>query len=245
MRMAKTFAEQSAEVRVRLYAAHFAEDAASVPDQFHKTPVLARSTLDLAGSENGRKLPFIGDILRRLYAAAVDADYLVYTNVDIALLPNFYVTVNRLVDRGHDALTVNPRQISETLHALGDIPIMWAEGDEFRKGWDCFVFRRETFPQMDLGDVCIGALNIGRALLLNLILTARNFTEFTKLHLTFHIGNDSAWRRLPREGYAAHNLAVVRRLLSRIKATGSVSSHPVVEKMVHTMKLYGELDEDY
>jgi hypothetical protein len=245
MRMARRFAEQNGGPRVTLYSAHFAEGASLVPKDFVHTPFLDRSTLDLKEFKIPLQLPLIADILSRLYAAAADADYLIYTNVDIGLLPNFYVTVDRLIERGYDAFTINPRWIPAHYCELADIPIMWAEGDKFRKGWDCFVFRREAFPRFILEDVCLGVVNIGRALILNLVMTARNFAEFTDLHLTFHIGNDGGWKRSAMGDYAAHNLAVVRQLLDSLKSRNNLSIHPVVTKMIEKMKANGQLADDY
>ena len=244
MRIAKRFAEDTGAPAVDLYSAHFAEGATLVPEGFIHTPLLERSTLDLGPFEIPLKLPLIADILNRLYAAAVDADYLIYTNVDIGLLPNFYVTVDHLIDRGYDAFTINPRCIPAHYRELADIPVMWAEGDRFRKGWDCFVFRRGAFPRFRLDDACLGVNNIGRAMILNLVQTAQNFAEFTDLHLTFHIGNEGGWKRPGMGDYSAHNLVVVRRLLDSLKSSGQ-SIHPVVTKMIETMKAKGQLEQDY
>lgn len=244
MLIAQRFAHQHGGPEVDLYSAHFAEDATLVPPGFVHTPVLERSMLDISRWRIEVKLPLIADILARLYRAASEADYLIYTNSDIGLLPNFYVTVNRLIEKGLDAFTINPRWIPAQYTELADIPIMWAEGDKFRKGWDCFVFRRGTFPRFHLGEACLGAMNIGRALILNLVMTSTNFMEFTELHLTFHIGNDGAWRRSPMQDYAAHNLAVVMQLLQTLRGTAA-ANHPVVAKIVETMKARGELDPNY
>lgn len=245
MRMAKRFAEQTGAPSVALYSAYFAEDASLAPKDFISTPLLERSMLDIGEFEIPLPLPFIADILSRLYAAATDADYLIYTNVDIGLLPNFYVTVDRLIERGYDAFTINPRWIPAHYRELADIPIMWAEGDKFRKGWDCFVFRREAFPRFSLENACLGVVNIGRALLLNLVMTARNFVEFTDLHLTFHIGNEGRWKQSSMGDYAAHNLTVVHRLLDSLKSKDALSIHPVVTKMIETMKARGQLEQSF
>lgn len=245
MRIAKRFAELTGLPAVDLYAAHFAEGAELVPEGFIHTALLERSTLDIGGFETPLKLPLIADILSRLYTAAADADYLIYTNVDIGLLPNFYVTVNRLIERGLDAFTINPRWIPGHFCELADIPIMWGEGEKFRKGWDCFIFRREAFPHMQLGNACLGAGSIGRVLLLNLVLTAENFAEFTDLHLTFHIGNDGIRNQLPMTDYRTHNISVLRDVLHRRKALGSLPEHPVVRRIVNAMKAKGQLEADY
>lgn len=245
MRMAKAFAHDIGGPSVDLYSAHFAEDAAIVPEGFIATPLLDRSTLDTREFNIPRKLPLIGDILNRLHAAAEDAEHLIYTNVDIALLPHFYVTVNRLIEQGFDAFCINRRTIPGHYRDTAQIPLMWAEMGQPHLGWDCFVFRREVFPRFQLDDACLGVVNIGRALILNLVQTAQNFAEFTDLHLTFHIGDEGFWRRNPMADYTAHNLAVVHRLLDSLKSRDALSIHPVVGRMIEKMKAKGQLDRSY
>ena len=245
MRIAKRFAEACGAAAVDLYSAHFSEGAVLVPPDFIHTALMERSTLDLGGFQIPLKLPLIGEILNRLHAAAANAEYLVYTNVDIGLLPNFYVTVNRLVEGGLDAFSINRRTISAHYRDLGEIPLMWAETGKPHMGWDCFVFRREAFPGMQLGDACLGAVNIGRLLLVNLILTSKSFAEFTDLHLTFHIGNEGAWRQLPTNDYRRHNLGMLQNVLHSRRSDVQLSRNPVLHRIVAKMKEKGQLEQDY
>src|SRR5712692_535207 len=82
MRVAREFARD--QVQVTLLSAQFPEDCAMVPPFFHGTRDLNRSILDLRNFRVCRKLPLLKDLLDRLYEES-DADYLIYTNVDIAL----------------------------------------------------------------------------------------------------------------------------------------------------------------
>ena len=88
IRIAKKLAMDDIDVSV--YTAQFPEDQSIIPSWFEKTPDLTRSALDFVQSRKQRKLPLIGDILERLHQAA-DADYLIYSNVDISVQPFFYV----------------------------------------------------------------------------------------------------------------------------------------------------------
>jgi hypothetical protein len=191
MRVAKGMAE--GHVAVRQLAAFYAEDEAACPSSLESTPVLERSILDVASLTEARKLPLLGDILDRLYAGSEGADHLVYTNVDIALMPSFYLTVSRLIDQGFDAFVINRRTITDRYSDVGDLPLMYAQTGEPHQGWDCFVFPREAYPDYRIGLVCLGAPWIGRVLLLNLVAFARSFREFKGLHSTFHLGNDRVW----------------------------------------------------
>ena len=80
LKAAREFAE--GRVNVELYSAQYPEDLVLVPEGFKLTPNLDRSILDIAEFSIKRKLPLITDILNRLYDAS-EADYLIYTNVDM------------------------------------------------------------------------------------------------------------------------------------------------------------------
>src|SRR5262245_53374150 len=83
MSIAQRFANDSGKLEVTLYSAHFPEDVALVPSGFVHTRPLERSVTDVGEFRVPRKLPLLHDILGRLYESAIDADYLIYTNVDI------------------------------------------------------------------------------------------------------------------------------------------------------------------
>jgi hypothetical protein len=204
MKVAQAFAH--GQVEVTLFSAQYPEDRSIVPNGFQLTGDLDRSVLEVGTFRLKRKLPFLVDALDRLYEAS-GAEYFIYTNNDIALMPHFYVTVNQFIEEGYDAFVINRRTISAKYQSPAQLPLMYAEVGEPHEGHDCFVFRREVYPQYKLGAICIGATWIGRALLWNLICHAKNFKEFTEEHLTFHVGpgND---RMLGAEEYAdyrAHN----------------------------------------
>jgi hypothetical protein len=244
MRVARRFAAQNNGLEVKLYSTYYAEDAPLAPEDFIHTPLLERSTLDIGQFELARKLPLIIDILSRLYTAA-DAEYLIFTNVDIGLQPNFYVTVNWLIDQGFDGLTIVRRTVPEHYQSVADLPMIWTELGERCRGWDCFVFRRDALQRMQLAHACLGAQNIGRVLLLNVLLTAENFKEFNDVHLTFHLGKDVSSRRPAMDDYRRHNLAVVQEGLRLHKAAGQMSEHPIFQRLVKEMKATGQLEADY
>ena len=245
MRLAQDYAARTGQIKVSLYAAQFAEDSSFLPSGFIATPALERSTLEFGPFQLPRKLPLLADILDRLYAAAPDADYLIYTNTDIGLLPSFYITVDRLIEGGHEAFTINRRTIGTNYHDVADIPLMWADPGEPHPGADCFVFPRSIAPRFTLGDVCLGANHVGRQFVLNLILHARNYSELTGLHLTFHIGNDQIWLNPALADYAAHNLVSLRKVLYSLKTGGRLPDHPVFARMINALKGAGDLEMDF
>ena len=84
MENARRFSETCIEVD--LLSAQYPEDKKMVPEYFHLTPDLQSSVLDKGSFKTRRKLPLIKEILDRMYDASPDAEYLIYTNVDIALM---------------------------------------------------------------------------------------------------------------------------------------------------------------
>lgn len=190
---------------VRLLTAQFPEDRSMVPVGFQPTDDLERSVLDFGIFAKPRRLPILADILDRCHAAAEDAEYMVYTNADIAVMPYFYLAVARMIDQGYDAFVINRRTIQDNLSAPGDLPLMYAAVGNRHPGHDCFVFRRDAYPTFELGHACIGALWIGRLLLANMAAVANRYEEFMDTHLTFHLGDDRAWSRPENDEFSAHN----------------------------------------
>jgi hypothetical protein len=226
MRVARRFA--SDDVDVTLLCCHYPEDAKMIPLNFSVTPKLDRSVLDLGSFSYPRKLPLLRDILQRLYEAT-DADVLIYSNVDIGLQPSFYSSVARLLAAGHDGFAVNRRTIFGHYNEPKDLPLAFAEAGEPHPGHDCFVFVRDLYPNFNVGNVCLGAAWVGRVLLWNLCVHAKHFYEFKKLHLTFHIGNDKAWKADHLSDYELHNrkeaAGVLQTLNDRFGPFGA--DHPI------------------
>lgn len=202
------------EVELTLLTAQFPEDRALVPDDFISTPDLDRSALDLQGFKVRRKLPLMKDILDRLYAHAPEADFLIYTNVDIAVMPQFYSAIAQIIDQGFDAFVINRRTISADYQRVDEIPLMYSEVGEPHPGYDCFVFRRDSYPRFDVASAFIGVPPIGRVLLVNLICNAERYGKFKDLHLTFHIGDARAGRTDAYADYDSRNRAEYEQVLA-------------------------------
>ena len=175
--MRRAQAHAAGSVAVELFSAQFPGDRVLVPAWITPTADLERSILDIGGFERPRHLPLIKDILDRLHAAS-DADYFIYTNVDIALMPHFYTAVAQLIDTGLDAMVINRRTIAKSPSDPAHLPLIWAQVGEKHPGYDCFVFRRGAYPDFELGTACIGANWIGRVLLTNTHAHADSFQIF-------------------------------------------------------------------
>jgi hypothetical protein len=203
MRIAREFSKNQAAVG--LYALQFQDEPRlPLPREFCKLPDLKRSVADIRTFKQARKLPLMQDILDSLYEAS-NADYLVYTNADIALQPFFYLLASRIARQGYDAFIINRRTIPGKYARLDEIPLMYAEPGEPHQGWDCFVFHRSLYPRFRLGTACIGSGWIGRVMITNMAALAIKFEIFTGMHASFHIGNEKAWRAPQWNDYLEHN----------------------------------------
>jgi len=214
MRVAQEFAKKKA--KIKLYAIQYQDEKKiSLPRTFIRVPDLTRSVANIKNFIKQRKLALIKDILDLLYKKS-NADYLIYTNVDIALQPYFYKSVKNIIEKnGYDAFIINRRTITEKYKKINDIPLMYAEVGEKHKGWDCFVFKRDLYPKFDLGTGMIGQGWIGRILLSNMILHSKNFKIFEDFHLTFHIGNDKSWKNDDYRDYQEHNVRECKAILKK------------------------------
>lgn len=219
------------KVDVSLLTTKYHDENPEIPDGFEALPDLTRSVQDIGEFKTMRKLALLRDILQLQYEGAEDADYLIYTNVDISPEPHFYVTVARLIEQGYDSIIINRRTISDKYKSPEELPLMYAERGRAHPGYDCFVYPREAFPKYKLGDVCIGTGWVGTTLLLNLAYHAKKFREFKRLHMTFHIGYSPAWLNPRLIEFVDHNWAQMNEIIAEFeKEFCPMADHPVASK---------------
>lgn len=185
---------------IELLTAQFEEDENMVPDGFRKTKNLNRSVLDNGNFTKKMKLPILVDILQRMHDES-DAEYLIYTNVDIGLYSDFYRRVNDFIDDGLDAFIINRRRLSAGYISVDDLSKIYIDKGKKHPGFDCFVFHRDLFPKFHLKEVCIGVPFIGITLSQNIFALSKKFKLFENEILTFHIGMEIMKGRAPREYY--------------------------------------------
>lgn len=199
----------------------YPEDLTAAPEGFRNAGLLERSILDVATMHRPRKLPLIQDIVHKaLQEPAVDL--LVYTNVDIAVQPEFYVELQRIVTKGYDAFTINRRTLPKHYDSPEQLPLMYQDPGEKHPGHDCFIFKPDAAQSYDLGTGCIGANWIGRILLVNLMAKARRFRIFDNKRLTFHIGDDRSWKASAFNDYDTHNEHELVRILESLLPSETV-----------------------
>jgi hypothetical protein len=238
MRRAQKFAEP--DVEVELFTAQYPEDKSIIPAGFKQTPNLDRSVLDVIEFHTSRKLPLLRDILSRLYETS-KADYFIYTNVDIALQPQFYCVVNEFIRQGYDSFVINRRTISADFSSLEDLDLMYDSPGKQHRGWDCFIFPRQFFPHFKLFDVCVGADHVGLALLANLVALSQRFWEFRDEYLTFHIGDSRSWLKSEHKDYDEHNALQVMRILSTLEEEhGPFPRKSIPGSFLFRMRTFGQ-----
>jgi len=198
---------------VEQYATCYPEDQPLVPENMKQTRMLERSMLDYGEFSLPRKLPMLHDILQRVYDES-DAEYIIYTNVDIALMPHFYLSVEKIMEEGYDVVNIFRRTLNDRYQGVEEIPEMYADLGSDHPGTDCFVIRREIIPKLDLQNVVIGAQFVAFALRVNLHLFARKIKEFNRLHMTFHIGDDRVWEKM--DDFSAFNANEVDKMFEML-----------------------------
>lgn len=167
--------------------------------------------LERGVSDGQRTLPFLKDILE-LAVKNSSAEYIIYSNADIGLMPQFYNAVADQIRLGHDALVINRRRIKSTLNSVNDLDRIYSEVGKDHIGYDMFVFRRDLFEKFILFDSCIGIPFVGNDLFYNLFCFAQKPALLTDQHLTFHIGLElvKEWgnKELKKQNYEAFHRTV-------------------------------------
>lgn len=183
------------DIKIELLTAQFPEDIPIIPSFYSKTTNLAQSVLDCQQFTHSKKLPLLHDLISRLYHES-NAEFLIYTNVDIGLQPDFYLEIAKWIRQGLDAFIINRRRISSS-NSETDLPTLYKQRGLSHPGFDCFVFHRSLYPKFKLGKVCIGVPFVEIVFSQNLFCYARNFHLFDKEYLTFHLGMEVFKKRDP------------------------------------------------
>ena len=217
MQEAKEYARGKADIE--LYATKYADEDNIIPKEcdFRFTKDLDRHVAQIKEFQQPRKLAILSDILQRLYESS-QADYLIYSNVDIVLRPHFYNSVQFLIEQGHDAFSISRRTVPKS----PDINMLFMLGGDNHPGCDCFVFKRELYPLMQFNDLCIGTKWVDDGMLVNLICHAKNFIELKDVLLTFHLGNDQVWEQKQFLEYIEHNRRELADIMKMLESNYSL-----------------------
>lgn len=202
----------------------FEEDLEIIPNFFVKLSNLERSVLDVNLHLKLKKLPLIKDVLNKIKEIE-KCDYCVYTNVDIALMPQFYDVVFQYVNKGHDAIVINRRRLTKDYITIDELPLMYSDLGKSHPGFDCFVFKKELIDSFVLDEICVGISFLEAAMVHNIFSFAENPLFLPDAHLTFHLGMDVLVER--NNDYYKHNRNVFFNVIyPKIKPFFSLKKFP-------------------
>lgn len=165
----------------------YEEDRVIIPKGFQVLQNLTRSVLDVNPQLKGKKLPLIEDVLS-VAAENSNADYLLYTNMDIALMPQFYDALFTYIKKGHDAVVINRRRLEKKYNSIDDLALMYSDLGKSHPGFDCFLFKKELLSKFYLDQICVGIPFLEATLIHNIFSLAEKPLFVPDAHLTFHIG---------------------------------------------------------
>lgn len=182
-----------------------ADDPDLTPGGFTRSADLTRDARTLGKFGVPRPLPLLFDVLDRLSEQTPSDGYMIFTNADICLKPQFYRAVRELLGNGFDALVINRRTVPPD-HAFAQGSVLaQAETGLPHPGYDCFVFRRDHYERFVRNDALIGIPGVARGLLFNMVAQAERMLILRNVALTYHHGDDRTWRSPDLEDYATFN----------------------------------------
>lgn len=224
---AKNNAVNSANIE--LYTTQYEEDREIIPNGFEILPNLKRSVLDVNTKLNKRKLPLIKDILASLTAAS-DAEYFIYTNADIGLMPNFYThIINCIETKKCDAIIINRRRLKTIYSSPKQLEELYKDKGKSHPGFDCFVIKRELAQKFILDEICVGIPFLGVSLAYNVFSLAEKPVYIFDKHLTFHIGMDVLPER-DNEFYKHNFNSFFHKIKPRLKTHFKLKNFPYANK---------------
>lgn len=212
LRIAKDFAKK--EVEVKLLTCQYMEDREIIPEDFECCLDIERSVLDSGTFQKKKKLPYIKDIINRLYERSKGFDYLIYSNVDIGLMPHFYLSLKRYIENGYDAVAINRKTILNYTKDLKDLPLIYSKLGKSHEGIDTFVFKREVVKKFVFENSIIGTGPVGLLFCLNMIRNSDNFIWLENEDLTFHLGDNKDWVSNDQMDYINFNFRQLKKIVS-------------------------------
>ena len=179
-------------LELRHIAAHYRSEQIELPSFYTHRFFLARSVDDVCSTHRPKYLPLIAEIMA--LAAQIDADYYIYTNIDIILQPHFYGFLSNylsLIDKEagkYEALIINRRRIPQLRGSYEQLSAYSTRWGAVHPGFDCFVLSKCLLHRLILGSICLGVPFIGVAMAYNMFTYARSWKIFEQEDLTFHLG---------------------------------------------------------
>ena len=190
-------------VGIQFHAVCKADEAELIPSGFAGHPVLSRTIRDDVRYSGCKPVPYLFDILTPLRGGEA-GEWVVFTNMDIVLQPWFYTSVLEMLQAGFDSLIINRRTQPAEYSGCREW-LLRSEIGVSHPGMDCFVFPRSWIDGLVLSDAVVGAGNVMRSLLYNLVCKAKKLAFVTRAMLTLHLGDDRPWMHPPMNSLQEHN----------------------------------------
>lgn len=219
----KNAVKETSLAKIELYAAIEKEEKNNVPDCFHLL-YLDRNLTNVASFQKARRLPLIADIIKLLELNST-ADYFIYSNIDIALQPDFYDRISRCIMKGYDSIIVNRRGISLKFNSVEQLNEMYLEEGTYHPGYDCFVFKRELSSKFIFNNICIGIPRFERVFVFNLIAFSNNPLYIENEKLTFHIG-ETILKNWGDKNHLTHNQKEYEKIKKELLPLLSITKFP-------------------
>lgn len=184
---------------------------------------LDRDILDIVDFEKRKKLPLINDLLQVALRHAQPEDYLIYTNIDIVLMPHFYDFVYEQVLNRHLGLIINRRTIED--YEDKSLTELYSSIGKEHVGYDCFIFKAIDAQKFHIRETCLGASWAGKAFYINMKVFCSSLKIYKNEHLTFHLGDDKNWENQSFHEYKEHNgnniISAIQSLLESVEVSQS------------------------
>lgn len=221
------------QVSFNICSTQYPEDHVSIPTFIQKLSDLDQSVLDINQKLNGKKLPLIKDILN-IGVQETEADYLIYTNIDIALQPHFYDFVAHKIINGHDAIVINRRRIpfkaKPAEEASQHLINYYGTIGRSHPGFDCFIIKKSVLEQFILNNICIGISFLETTLIHNIAAFSKNPLYVLDQHLTFHLGTEVLVPRKRNPFYWHNRNIFFNEIQPQLKPLWSVKRFPYGNK---------------
>lgn len=206
-------------VRVEALSASYRSDLPCVKPPLRAAhPLLRRGVLDKRTSGGSRLLPYLADILKAGYVSG-QHEYMIYSNADIVLQPEFYVELARIVSSGAVCGSILRRTVYGSPDGgQEDYDTLRQVAGDPHPGHDCLFFPRSWVPSFHLGRVFLGAVPVARTLLMNLdAISGYRAKVLGGVRLTFHVDDPRTWQS--RAYLTARNYEHAAKAVREITAT--------------------------
>ncbi len=188
-------------VNVDLYAVKHKDELVNIPNGFNWVKDIEKYAWEyiqpLRDILPHKPLPRLVDIITGLFNVS-EAEYFVYSNVDIGVFPSFYLFINDRINQGLDAFCINrrtlPKEYSGIVIDETNFELCYSMYGELHPGADCFIFRRDIIPLLNFNHVFVGFPPVGGVLRSQIELNSKKFQMLLYAHETFHLGNDRVWK---------------------------------------------------